>query len=161
MYIVNLVLTILPNAHKLCKCLHKIKNLGKKKFRAFLELGQWSSVTLWTLMTIISYLVLISWLIWQWGAVRDTVQRLPLTSGSLQLKIKVLIRKCSSRWTKNVVNAYNLGEMAWEGRSLEMGQEMLLFPDPNLCPWTWCFLFCFVCLILSLYASASLPVKYG
>lgn len=128
-----------------------------KKFRAFLEQGQWSSVTLWTLMTVISYLALISWLIMQWGAVRDTVQRLPLTSGSLQLKTKVLIRKCSSCCTKNVVNADNFGEMAWEGRSLEMGQEMLLFPDPNLCPWTWwCFvlfrLFGFVSVCVSILA---------
>lgn len=64
------------------------------------------------------------------------MQRLPLTSGRLESKTKLLIRKGSSCRTKNGINADNLLGMLQEGRRLEMGQERLLLPDPNLCPCT-------------------------
>lgn len=58
--------------------------------------------------------------------------------GILQLETEVPIRKGLSCPTKNGVNGDHLrgggGNGAAGGLRLEMGQERLLFPDPNLCP---------------------------
>lgn len=63
-----------------------------------------------------------------------------LTSESLQSKTKVLIRKGKVRLVEPKMVFVQIiwwdGGIGQEFRSLKMGQERLLFPNPNLCPWT-------------------------